>query len=218
MLETSNNLIGWIVGGAGITVLSTIAIFFPTLGPRLVAKASKMIPGLSLGLSYSNWDDVLKKTQYAQDRVWILQTWIPHLKKEIEYWGKALERPNMEFRVLLADKSLTPFRVRIRPPHTQSDLAQNIIYLVGLAKMYNKTSGNDHPLEARSYSCIPFGPIYIVDNDIYWGLYLANKCSMMGPAFHCKINSAIGTQIVNSYRDIWNSESTKKIDLNPKLA
>jgi len=102
------------------------------------------------------------------------------------------------------DQKLVQYRLRCREL-VSSLLPQNVSDLTDLANVYN-IQGKPR-LEVRFYSCIPFGPIYIIDDDIYWGLYLADCDSMTGPVYHTRANSKLGRFILNSFEFTWKSAS-----------
>lgn len=152
-----------------------------------------------------NWDKIPKHIEKAEHRVFILQTWLPALRLEMPWWKKALANQNIEFRVLLLDQKLVPFRLRCREQDSGL-LTQNVGDLTKLSQTLNSSGGKSR-FEVRFFSSIPFGPIYIIDDDIYWGIYLSNEDSMMGPVFHNKFKSKLGRQIFNSFEAIWHSAS-----------
>lgn len=196
-------ILGFIIGVVGLP-LAIIAFLvglvdwlFPDSGPRLIVR---LMPGPRY-----NWGTVPKNIVKAQRRVWVLQTWLPGLRLELPWWREALRRQNIEFRVLLLDQKLVPSRLRCREP-VSSLLTQNVSDLTELSRQFNLVEGNPR-IEVRFYSCIPFGPIYIVDDEIYWGLYLPDRDSMRGPVFHSLANSKLGQQILTSYEAVWRSAS-----------
>ncbi|MFA6971502.1 MAG: histidine phosphatase family protein [Gallionella sp.] len=201
-------LISTILGVIG-SLVAMVAFFFPNLGPRL---AVMLIPGPRY-----NWGVVPKQIVRARHRVLILQTWLPGLRLELPWWREALSKDNIEFRVLLLDQKLVPFRLRCRE-RVSSLITQNVSDLIELARSFN-IIGEKHHLEVRFYSCLPFGPIYVIDDDIYWGIYLADKDSMLGPAFCNRVNSTLGRQILSSYESVWRSASHKtgSLGVSPPL-
>jgi len=185
-------------------IIGVIAFLFPNLGQSIIL-------WLLCGPRF-NWEAIPKEIARAQDKVYILQTWLPQFHSELPFLRKALEHKNMEFRVLLLDQKLVQFRLRLREP-TSNLLPANVNDLKLLAKEYNAI-GKSSRIQVKFYYCLPFGPIYIIDEDIYWGLYFANDDSMKGPVYHCKTHSILGKMILSSYEEIWKSAAYKTGNLS----
>lgn len=186
------------------TVITVVAFLFSDLGRRLIVS-------ITPGARY-NWEVIPKKITHARHQVEIMQTWLPGLRKEIPLWKEALAHQGTLFKVLLLDQKLIPFRLRCREDRKTSELDQNVSELVELAEHLNERSR----FEVRFYSCLPFGPIYAVDEDIYWGIYLADRDALEGPVHHCKRNSRLGHLIMNSFEVVWESarESSGSLSLS----
>lgn len=191
-------MIFWITTILGIigTVVGILAFLFPDMGSRFVL--------LFKPWPRYNWHAIPKEVAHARRRVYILQTWLPGLRLELPYWEKALKQ-KVEFRVLLLDEKLVPFRLKCRE-RVSSLLPQNVSDLADLSQRFNLPD-QKHRLEVKFYSCLPFGPIYLIDQDIYWGLYLSDQDSMLGPVFHCRSGSTLGQKITDSYEKIWETAS-----------
>ncbi len=110
------------------------------------------------------------------------------------------------------DEKLVPFRLRCRE-RVSSLLPQNVSDLADLSQRFNPV-GQKPRLEVKFYSCLPFGPIYLINEDIYWGLYLSDQDSMLGPVFHCRTGSTLGQKIINSYEKVWKSAACNTGSLN----
>lgn len=180
----------------GLAAIATLVTFFATGVGRAILE--QVFPPIRL-----QWDYVLAQVSRAKHRVLILQTWLPGLREpgNQKAWRKALKRRHVKFRVLLLDQRLVPFRLRAREKRV-SELAQNVSDLTELAESFN--SGTDElKLEVRFYSCLPFGPIYVIDDDVYWGVYLADKDAMQGPAFHTRSDSPMGHFVLDSFEAAW---------------
>lgn len=207
-----NNVNNWIIPAIGglASLIGIVAFFFPNLGGHLIGIITRLLPGPNY-----NWDEILKRSGRAKDRVWILQTWLPHLKAELPYWHDALKHQKMDFRVLLSSTELIAFRLRCRKSGTRSDLQSNIAHLSDLSYEFNKNKSSEEKpiLEVRFYSSLPFGPIYIIDDDIYWGLYLADEDSMKGPVYHYPVNSKLGKKILRSYEAMWHAANPESGNL-----
>lgn len=185
--------------GVTASLVAIPAFLFPDLGPRLVVM-------LSRGPRY-NWQEVTHRIATARHRVLVLQTWLPGLRLELPFWREALTRQNIECRVLMLDQKLVPYRLRCRE-RVSSLLTQNVFDLTELARAFNVV-GQKPRLEIRFYSCIPFGPIYAIDDDVYWGIYLSHQDSMRGPVFHTRASSKLGRQILASYEGAWRNAAYK---------
>lgn len=111
------------------------------------------------------------------------------------------------------DGSFAPARTKVRPPCTPLG-PQNI----DLVRKFNDRS--DVKIELRHYDVLPFGPVYIVDDTIYWGIYIANDDSMTGPQFVCSRRSPVGKMIEASLNAIWDSASPDNLEasLQPNAA
>jgi broad specificity phosphatase PhoE len=195
--KIEGQVVQWILAVlGGLAALATIIHFLaPGAGKRLT---ELIIPNARV-----QWDRVLSKVGSARHRVWILQTWLPGLREpgNQKAWRRALKRKNVRFRVLLLDQRLVPFRLRAREKRV-SELTQNVSDLGELSAEFN-TNNDDLKIEVRFYSCLPFGPVYVIDDDIYWGIYLAHKDSMEGPAFHTRSDTPIGHFILDSLNAAW---------------
>jgi broad specificity phosphatase PhoE len=202
----------WITTIIGIIgfVITVMAFLFPDLGRKIVLL---FMPGPRF-----NWANIPKEIAHAKRKVYVLQTWLPTLRgAEATFWKQALSHEDIEFRVLLLDQKLVPFRLRCRDK-ISSNLPQNISDLALLAQSFNRP--NHKKLQLRFYSCLPFGPIFMIDDDIYWGIYLSDRDSLEGPSFHSKSNSTLGRFILSSYESIWKSASDRinGFSINPYIA
>src|SRR5882757_1045906 len=139
------------------SIITLCLFFYSDLGRRFI--------GIFIRGPHFNLESIPKKITRAQRRLWVLQTWLPGLRLELPYWRKALSNEHIDCRVLLLDQKLVQYRLRCREL-VSSLLPQNVSDLTDLANVYN-IQGKPR-LEVRFYSCIPFGPIYIIDDDIYW--------------------------------------------------
>lgn len=156
-----------------------------------------------------DWQTVIRRAREATDQVDILQTWIPGLRFEIPHIRKNLEAHPTRFRFLLCDQTLVPFRLRARRP-TSGRLTQNVEDLTEVAEDFNQKTVR---VEGRFYSALPFGPIYRIDDRVYWGLYIAHDDSMTGPVFVTKRTSPLGRIIMTSFETMWQSGSVQSGDL-----
>lgn len=184
--------------GIVASVVTLVAFLFPDLGKRVL---SSVVRGPRF-----NWASVPRGIANAKTRVYVLQTWLPGLRLELPWWREALGRKDVEFRILLLEQKLVPLRLRCRE-RVSSLLPQNVSDLAELASTYN--SPGKGRIEVRFYSCLPFGPIYVIDDEVHWGLYLANIDSMLGPAFRHGANSALGKLILASFEATWRSASAR---------
>lgn len=156
-----------------------------------------------------SWTTIRKETENAQSRIYILQTWLPDIYNQSKFWQKALtqKESNVKLHVLLLDNKLVKYRKSYRSGYMDS-IEKTSQELNELARIVN-TSADDPKLIVKFYSCIPFGPIYIIDDDIYYGLYFADLDSMDGPGFKCNVNSWLGKLILDSWNVIWEKACLK---------
>lgn len=126
------------------------------------------------------------------ENVFILQTWFPNLNRQSPVWERASKSPN--FKILLLDKSLVDSRLACRS-HNENMVENNI----NIIKTLNVN------ISTKLYKVIPFGPVYIIDDIIYWGIFTAHSCSMDGPMFKTHRSTWIGSKIEDSLKAIWAS-------------
>jgi broad specificity phosphatase PhoE len=148
-----------------------------------------------------NWHTIMERTENAKVRIYILQTWLPDYYHELKHWKIALKKnTDLKFHVLLLDEKLIEYRKKYRPP-VEEKLVENVSKFELLKKEFN-TLANAR-IEYKFYLCLPFGPIYIIDDDIYFGLYLSDGDSMEGPVFKFNANSKLGQMIMSSWENMW---------------
>src|SRR5574337_798793 len=92
----------WVYTALGL--LASLAVILAFLTPDL---GRHMVMKLKREPSYT-WEDVPKRISRARTRVWVLQTWLPSLRRERQWWLEALGKQSLEFRVLLLDQKLVP--------------------------------------------------------------------------------------------------------------
>lgn len=144
-----------------------------------------------------DWVDVSRNIRTAKHRVWILQTWFPGLKLERKFWEQALKGAEVDFRVLVLDAACVPNRLICRKDVATSSLSENLAIFRVIHEKYAKD------FKVRSYTSLPFGPIYIIDNDVYWGLYLPQRDSLDLPANRATAHSEFGHLLVEGYECVW---------------
>jgi len=184
--------------GVAASLVGFLAFFSPDMGREMIRR-------LRRAPTY-DWPTIPVQIRKAQHRVLILQTWLPALRLEIPCWSKALEKEGVDFRVLLADQKLVPYRLRSREP-VSSLLIQNVSDICEFIESYADTARSK--MQVRFYSTLPFGPIYIIDDDIYWGLYLSHMDSMAGPVFRERSGSRLGKEIISSFQNVWQDASDR---------
>jgi broad specificity phosphatase PhoE len=184
--------------GVLASIIGIIAFFFPDLGRRLISWARR-------APTY-NWPTIPGHIAEAKHRVFILQTWLPALRMELPNWSRALRREGIDFRVLLADQKLLPFRLRSREP-VSSLLIQNVSDICELLESLGSLTRSK--IKVRFYNTLPFGPIYVIDDTIYWGLYLSHMDSMEGPVLTERTSSRLGKEIIKSFQSIWEDASER---------
>lgn len=176
-----------------VGIIASIVTLLQFIFPRIAEKFSVWFSDRSRQAWYSRgWklgeiDDAIVKAEH----VLILQTWIPTLNRDVAAWRNS--KPSTEFRILLLDPSLALNRLACRE-HDQDLIEKNINIL--------KTM-RERNISVRQYKSLPFGPVYIVDNVIYWGVYTSDRCSMEGPMFKVDRRSWLGLKIESSVLRIW---------------
>lgn len=184
--------------GVLASLIGVVAFFFPDLGRRMIAKIRR-------APNY-NWPTIPSHIAGAKQRVFILQTWLPALRMELPHWSDALKKVGVDFRVLLADQKLVPFRLRSREP-VSGLLIQNVSDICELIDSLDSRALSK--IKVRFYSTLPFGPIYIIDDAVYWGLYLSHMDSMSGPVFREQATSRLGREIIKSFQSVWEDSSER---------
>jgi broad specificity phosphatase PhoE len=190
-------IVGWI-----IAALAGAAAVAAWLSPK---SGEKLLDRLRRRPNY-DWQDIVNTVSGANTRVLLLQTWFPGLQRELPRWREALLRGGLDFRVLLADQKLVEYRLRSREP-VSSVLMQNVSDIRELVEDLGE-SGGSIP-QVRFYSILPFGPIYVIDDNVYFGLYLSQMDSMDGPAFRARADSRIGKDIIASFETAWQEASDR---------
>jgi len=180
------------------SLIAVVTFVSPNFRRRL---ADRMRP-----MRVFRWPEIPDKIADAKKRVDILQTWIPGLRLELPKWKEAL-KSGAEFRVLLCDQRLVPFRLRSREA-VSSLLPQNTADIAGVSEKFEPGQ-----IQARFYEALPFGPIYRIDEWIYWGLFTAHQDSMVGPAFATRVDSDLGRAITASFKAMWRTGSSRSGEL-----
>lgn len=185
--------------GVGIlaSVLGIIAFAWPKgarryFGHHIVSRLRKRY----------RWRDVWPKIDKARDRVDILQTWIPDRQSHREHVRTVLRR-GVAVRFLFCDQRLIPLRQKCRG-HDRAEWKPTVEWVHALARDFNS---DEELVQARFYKALPFGPIYRIDEWVYWGQYFAHQDSMKGPAHAVRASSTLGRMIANSYEALWESGS-----------
>lgn len=185
-------VIGLIIGLASLTLAVT---------PHVRDWLACHTPDAFRSIRYRNkWDlnHVHKLVARAKNRVWILQTWVPNIRQDIRQWERAASEVN--FRVLLASDDIAAKRLEYR--RESSHLADECTRRIRDAQRIRKT------IQLKHYSGLPFGPIYIVDSVVYFGLFFASEDALDKPVFKCRTKSPFGASVVDSFEAIWNSRSS----------
>lgn len=56
---------------------------------------------------------------------------------------------------------------------------------------------------------LPFGPIYVIDEEVYWGIYLSHMDSTKGPVFRARADSQIAQDVIASFNTAWEEASER---------
>ncbi len=177
---------------AALTIISFIA---PQVRQKLFESLA-MLDGIRFAAPWKQ-DKIRSEVANAKTEISILQTWIPTINTDLDQW-KQLNSSVKRFRVLIAHNSLVDSRISCRTCNPQTD--SNIEAI----ELYNGNLSNGHVhIEFQQYTSLPFGPIYIIDDTVYWGIYISQCDSLAGPQFKCHRDSKIGKLICQSYESIW---------------
>lgn len=179
-------------------IASLLAILTALSSPRIRAVLASAFPSRNAAIYRREWslESLHKAIGKAEKEVLILQTWLPYLNRGMDEWEKTSK--SVSFRILLADEELVKARLRCRPrvmPLTDMNLQR-------LQQMAEEAPGR---FQVRLYSALPFGPVVVIDDDVYWGIYLADRDSLKGPKFRTTRKSFLGKQILSSFEALWAS-------------
>lgn len=179
----------------------------------------------------SLWDlnSVYAELAQARSRVFILQTWFPRWKDEHDAWEQLMRNlqsspsdenaVRFDMKVLLLDPSLHHARLRAR-----GDLKD--IHVGGMSMLSSNRQAelrtfvqryrsDGVAIDIALYNSLPFGPIYIIDDHVYWGLFVSDKDSMRSLCFDAPANSTVGKVILGSFLNAWKTRSST---LGPSLS
>lgn len=186
-----------IIGG----LAAIIVLIIPDFRDRVAA--------IELRRQY-DWDHVRKRVAKARRRVWMLQTWIPYPRQDRAVWEPLLRSKRIDFRILLIRQEIVRYRLAYRRDKVAAGKAhlENTPQLKLLVQDLAK-AGALSRLEIRRYRCLPFGPIYIIDNQVYFGLYYSHMDALSGPAFRCRVRSRLGSIILDSYEQVWDQSEVE---------
>lgn len=148
-----------------------------------------------------HWKDVWPKIEDARRKFDLLQTWIPNQATHRNLVRSAL-KDGVRMRFLLCDQSLIPHRLHCRSGDA-SKWSQTIRWIRGLAEEFNDVDQEPQLVRAKFYKALPFGPIYRIDDMVYFGQYFADQDSMNGIAFAEKVGSDLGMKIEGSFEKMW---------------
>lgn len=192
-----------LVGGI-ISIITVVA------SSRVRTFLANRLPSYSVVRYRRRWrmDTVNHAINNAKKEVSVLQTWIPTLNRDIEYWEAAGHHVK-KFRVLLASDEIIEARKYCR--RVESLTEHNIQSLL------EEANREDRTLQIQRYSGIPFGPIYIVDDHVFWGIYLAARDSLRGPMFRSTRDSYLGQLVIDSFEALWNSEKNIRVAGSAKI-
>lgn len=182
--------------------------------PRLRSAIASVVPFNGTAWYARTWTThtLNREIARAKTEVCVLQTWLPTLNADVNYWESTAGR--VSFRVLLAHRNVVASRLACRPlaiPLTE----QNV------ARLRSARRPNGDGFKLRQYDGLPFGPVYIIDDVVYWGIFLADRDALLGPRFKTHRSSHIGSMIVESFEALWKSGShwgeEAQVDLDKEL-
>lgn len=181
---------------------SVVTIASLVFSHRFRQFVAKLIPVGGVAWFRRDWEtqSLRREMAKATSEVAVLQTWLPTLNADIDYWEAVGDR--VIFRVLLADESIVRARLCCRPtavPLTQQNVDR-------LTPTIGARGGR---MEVRFFRGVPFGPVYIIDNAVYWGIFLANRDSLLGPRFKTSRTSYLGRMVVSSFESMWSATESE---------
>ncbi len=214
----SDLVLGIVASIIAALLIAAVVRYWSYLKPRLLPRL--MGPRLARTIRiWPRWDlpGIYSKMLGARKRVLILQTWFPNWDQEYSTWVelmkniKALQKvgqvARFEFKVLLMDPSLHDSRLRARGDLRDLIVGRTSMYLEPeipkLREFVRSHSDEQTEVGIALYNSIPFGPIYCVDDYIYWGLFVSYKESMNSLCFRARADSEIGKAILDSFLNSW---------------
>lgn len=201
----------------GTSIQEINAVF---LQVRLDAeKVGRSLPEEVLGLEhYQKWDTrhIRSLMRSAKSRIWILQTWFPEMEADIQDW-KFDHPENLDVRILMAADSSPAVleRVHFRGDFEKDrDIAErqrHIRQMTEACEAMIKQRLEAHKVQgkiARYEQGMPFGPIYVIDNNVVFGIYPPHQNCNCAPMLRVPASSPTGELIREAFEKFW--ESAKK--------
>ena len=162
-------------------------------------------------------EKIYKQIEEAKKRVYILQTWFPKWEREHNAWKKLMkslnqsnENNSFEMKVLLADPSLYQARLRARCDSVSGQIDMFTEYRKKQLEVFINQNQNDNcQIDIALYNSLPFGPIYCIDDKLFWGRFVSGKDSMDSICFETKVDSNIGFETLESFDEAWKTRSSE---------
>ncbi len=120
---------------------------------------------------------------------------------------------NFEMKVLLMDPSLYPSRLRAR-----SDLRDIKIDTIDMFSMQREEELKEFVAKKRDgkvgirfglFNNLPFGPIYVVDDHVFFGSFVSHRDAMDSVCFETTDSSIPGKEIIASFENSWKTRCSE---------
>ncbi len=179
-------------------------------------KVGRSLPEQVHGLEhYQKWDTrhIRSLMRSAKDRIWILQTWFPEMEADIHEWR--FDHPGrLEVRILMASDSNPAVleRVRFRGDFGKDSddkvRKKHIRQMTGACEAMIQQKLDAFKLKgeiARYAVGMPFGPIYVIDNHVVFGIYPPQLNCNLAPMLRVPVATPTGELVCEAFETIWRS-------------
>jgi len=165
---------------------------------------------------YNKWDTDLVRSlmRSAKKRVWILQTWFPEMEADIHQWHFDHTK-SLEIRILMADGSnpavqeRVRFRDDFRKDSDETKRKNHIAQMVSSCQTMIESTLTKNGIQTKEIMLyaqgMPFGPIYIIDDIVFFGIYPPHKNCNSAPMMRVPVDSDAGTLLRESFEVFWKS-------------
>lgn len=184
-------------------------------------KVGRSLPDQVQGLEhYQKWDTrhIRSLMRSAKDRIWILQTWFPEMEADLHEWR--FDHPeHLNVRILMAADSNPAVleRVRFRGDFGKDsdDKARkkHIDQMTSACEAMIQQKLDDHNLKgtiARYAHGMPFGPIYVIDDHVVFGIYPPHQNCNFAPMLRVPAMTPTGELIREAFEKIWESAHSSR--------
>lgn len=177
-------------------------------------KVGRSLPEEVIGLEhYQKWDTrhVRSLMRSAKRRIWILQTWFPEMEADIHEW--AFDYPErLEVRILMSADSNPAVleRVRFRGDFERDSdnrmRKKHIKQMTGACELLIQQRLDAFMVKgeiARYEVGMPFGPIYVIDDHVVFGIYPPHKNCNFAPMLRVPAATPTGELVREAFETIW---------------